>query len=142
MAISDLDELVETVQTLMGSTNEKVTTEGYETAAGQAVAELGWSLPLTHEQKCYWLVERAKRHTIYILMVESAYKFQYKQIHLEHRFKHYIQLIQHMDEAFYKAMEMFSELFDGMEGTFVDFAYFIDPGFVYDSLGRDISYTE
>ena len=142
MAITDLDELVETVQTLMGTSFEKVTEPGYETAASQAQSELGWTVPLEDTQKCYWLIERARRHTIYILMVESAYKFQYKQIHLEHRFKHYIQLIQQLDTAFYKAMELFPELFDGMEGTFSDFAFFIDPGFVYDTLGRDITYTE
>jgi hypothetical protein len=141
MAIADQDELIETVQVLLGDSYDKISGDGYEKACVQAETELGWTFPLADARKCYWLVERARRHTIYVLMVESAHKFQYKQIHLEHRFNHYIKLVERMDAEFVKALEDFPELFDGIDGGYDDFAYYINPGFVYNSLGRDITYS-
>ena len=140
MAISDQEELIEIVKTLMGDSFDRVSDQGFISATTQAEMELGWSYPLADARKCFWLVERARRFTVYVLMVESAHKFQYKQIHLEHRFKHYIQLIEQMDAAFYKALEDFPELFDQIDGSYSDFAFYISPGFVYDSLGRDLTY--
>jgi len=142
MPLGDQDELIISVQTLMGGSSSKLSGDGFISAAGQAEAELGWSYPLSDARKCYWLVERARRHGIYVLMVESAHKFQFKQIHLEHRFKHYIQLVENLDIAFVKALEDFPELFDMIDGGYDDFATMINPGFVYDSLGRDITYVE
>lgn len=140
MAIADQDELIEFTQNLMGDSSDKVSTAGFEQAAIQAEAELGWSFPLDDARKCYWLVERNRRHVIYVLMVESAHKFQYKQIHLEHRFKHYIQLVEKMDASFVQALEDNPELFDMIEGGYENFADYIRPGFVYDSLGQDLTY--
>jgi len=139
MSLLDQDELLEAVKNLMGGSLDRVSDIGFIQSAGQAEAELGWGYPLTDDRKCYWLVERTRRHVIYVLMVESAHKFQYKQIHLEHRFKHYIQMIEQMDISFLKAIDDFPELFVDI-GVYDDFAYYLDPGFVYDSLGRDITY--
>lgn len=141
MAIADQEELIEFTKNLMGDSFDKVSDSGFEQAATQTEAELGWTYVLVDARKCYWLVERMRRHVMYILMVESAHKFQYKQIHLEHRYKHYIQLIENMDGAFLQALEDFPELFDGIEGGYENFADYLTPGFVYDSLGRDWTYV-
>lgn len=139
MSLLDQDELLDAVKNLMGGSFDRVSDRGFEQAAGQAEAELMWSYPLEDARKCFWLVERTRRHVVYVLMVEAAHKFQYKQIHLEHRFKHYIQMIEQMDVSFLQGMEDFPDLFLDM-GTYSDFAYYLNPGFVYDSLGRDLTY--
>lgn len=138
--ITDREELVLFSQNLMGGSSTKVSDDGFEEAAKQTEKELRFAYPVTDSTKSFWMVERMRRHLLYILMVESAHKFQYKQIHIEHRFKHYIQLIEKCDRDFLKAADDFPELFE--TGTWDDFAYYLGPGFVYDSLGRDITYTE
>jgi hypothetical protein len=137
--ITDQDELIDFSKNLLGASFDKVSDTGYIQAATQTEMELRFGYPVTDNTKSYWMVERMRRHILYILMVESAHKFQYKQIHLEHRFKNYIQLIEKSDSDFLKAADDFPELFE--TGTWDDFAYYLDPGFVYDSLGRDITYS-
>lgn len=138
--ITSREELISFVKNLMGGSSTKVSDNGYDQAADQTENELKWTYPISDQVKSFWMVERMRRHSLYILMVESAHKFQYKQIHIEHRFKHYIQLIEKCDQDFLKAVEEYSDLFD--QGTWDNFAYYLSPGFVYDSLGRDITYTE
>ena len=146
MALSDQDELIETIKKLMGASFDKVSDDGFQQSSSQAEAELMWSYPVEDARKCYWLVERTRRHVMYVLMVESAHKFQYKQIHLEHRFKHYIQLIENLDILFAKAIEDFPELFEELLdaqslGAGV-LGIMINPGYIYDALGRDITYLD
>ena len=110
-AINTLEQFVDQLQLKMGVTAEALTEEAYENAATSALMELGWSLPVSHPLKAYWALERAVRHSIFILSVEAARKFRYKQIHLNHRFEHYNKLIEAMDLAFEKAKEANPELF-------------------------------
>lgn len=138
--ITDRDELIEFAKNLMGGSSTKLTDDGWEEAAKQTEKELKWAYPVTDDTKSYWMVERIRRHSLYILMVEAAHKFQYKQIHIEHRFKHYIQLIEKCDQDFLAAADMFPELFE--MGTWDDFAYYLSPGFVYNKLGQDLTYIE
>lgn len=146
MALLDQDELIDSVKNLMGSSFDKVSDIGFEQACSQAEDELGWSYPLTDARKCYWLVERSRRHVMYVLMVESAAKFQYKQIHLEHRFKHYIQLMEKMDADFAKAVddfpELFEELLDAQSIGAGVLGIYMNSGYIYDALGRDLTYLE
>lgn len=138
MSISSQTDLVDMTRNLMGGSVERVSDEGYDEATAQVEREIGiTSYPVTDDTLCYWAVERLRRHVTYILMVESAHKFQYKQIHIEHRFKHYIQLIDKMDKEWENAMDDNPHLFGS---TFTTFCSLLDPGFVYDSLGRDITY--
>ena len=145
MAVASREELIQAVKTLMGASFDKVSDEGFNQACMNAEAELGWTYPISDARKSYWMVERAKRHVVYILMVESAHKFQYKQIHIEHRFKHYIQLIERMDQEFAQAIEDFPELFDEMltSGLGVGvLGIYNGPGYIYDELGRDLTYLD
>lgn len=138
MAIDSQATLITNTQNLMGGSFDKVSDAGFLQAAAQAEIELSISTyPVTNSVICYWAVERMRRHVIYILLVESAHKFQYKQIHIEHRFKHYIQLIEKMDQEWLDAMEDNPDLFGGV---YDNFAYYLETGFVYDALGRDITY--
>jgi len=138
--ITNSDEAIEFAKNLMGASAVKLTEDGWAEVTKQAENELKWSYPISDQNKCYWMVERVRRHALYLLMVEAAHKFQYKQIHIEHRFKHYIQLIEKCDKDFLEAADMFPELFD--MGTYSDFAFYLNPGFVYDKLGRDLTYIE
>lgn len=138
MSILTQDDLIDLTTELMGGSSDRISISGYETAAGQTEKELTITYPIVDDMISYWAVERMRRHSIYILMVESAHKFQYKQIHLEHRFKHYIQLIEKMDQEWLEAMDDNPDIFGS---TYSDFSFYLDTGFVYDALGRDITYT-
>ena len=138
--ITNRTELISFTTNLLGASSDKVSTAGFTQAASQTELELKFTYPVTDERKSYWMVERMRRHLLYILMVESAHKFQYKQIHLEHRFKNYILLIEKADADWLAAADNFPDLFD--TGTYDNFAYYLEPGFVYTHLGRDITYEE
>lgn len=141
MSIADQATLIVNVKKLIGDSFDKVSADGFTQAAAQTESELQWSYPITVSSKEFWMVERCRRHVMYILMVESAHKFKYKLIHLEHRFRNYIKLIENMDESFYKAIENDQDgTFDNLGGSFSNFAYLITSGFIYDSLGRDCSH--
>lgn len=144
MAIADMDTLLEQVRPLVGTAWDLVEEASREQAANQALDELGWSLPVTEPKRCYWTVERTKRHMLYTLLVQHAERFRYKQIHLQQRFDNYFRLISQADEALADAIE------NDMGGLFpldMDLAGFAEngfmynpAGFVYDQLGRDLTY--
>ena len=138
MAIASKDELIDIVKKLMGSSYNVVSTDGFEQAVQQALDELKWTLPCTDSQKGYWITERARRHVIYVLLVESAHKFRFKEIHLHNRFAHYFQLIKMMDDQFTKAIDSNLILFDC--DTYEHFGSYLTNGFVYDFYGQDHTY--
>jgi len=138
MAIIDLPDLVSIVKNMMGASYNAVSDDGFDRACQHALDELNWTLPCSHSKKGYWITERARRHVIYVLLVESAHKFRFKEIHLHNRFAHYHKLIMLMDEEFAKALEDDIELFD--VGRYPDVAYYLSPGFQYDYYGRDATY--
>lgn len=146
MAINNIDALLETVGPLMGTTWEQLTAENREASANQALMELGWSLPETDARKCYWIIERTKRYSLYVLLIQFASKFRYKQIHLQQKFENHLKLIQAADETYAKAMEEdITGMFDvpaDLE-SFANYGFLMNPaGFVYDSLGRDLTYAD
>lgn len=133
------DDLIDAAKNFMGGSAERVSDEGFDQAAAQAQVEVGFTYPIPDGIDSYWALERIRRHAIYILMVESAHKFQYKQIHIEHRFKHYIQLIDKMDKEWAQAMDDNPEKYGS---TYSQFCHFLDAGFVYNALGTDITYLD
>lgn len=140
MAIESDAELITAIQNLMGSSFDKVSNDGFARAIAQAKAELHWTLPLNDPQKEYWMIERSKRYVLFILLTESAHKFQYKKISLQHRFQHYIQLIKLLDEDFQNALENSPELFD--VDSWGNLCFYITNGFSYDFLGNDTTYED
>ena len=140
MPIADRAELLVAVKELMGASFDKVSDEGFDRAGGQAELELRWPYPITDAQREYWQIERCKRHVIYVLYVEAAHKFQYKQIHMEHRHKQYHIMLQKMDEDFSKAIDDNMALFADIGASWERFSYTVDAGFLYDDTGRDVTY--
>lgn len=136
MPILDNTELIALVKPAMGATSAKVLDESFTSAIRVASQELHWTLPLDDPFKECWMVERTKRHAIQILLIESASKFQYKQIYLQHRFQNYLKLIQLLDGLFEKAIEDYPLLFD--VGTYDRFVEYIGNSFQYDIAGREV----
>lgn len=136
MSLPDEQTLVKFVKDTMGASYEKVGDDGFKSAVMQASQELRWTLPLNDPKKEFWMVERTKRYVMYILLIESAHKFQYKKISLQHRFQQYIQLIKMMDAQFLKAIEDNPELFD--TGTYTILCSYLSSGFAYDDLGHEL----
>ena len=139
MTISSQEELISIVKTLMGGSYENISEIGYISATDMTLKELPWTLPLSAQKKEYWLVERSKRNVIFILLTESAHKFKYKEISLQHRFANYFKLIDKMDSDFEKAI-------DDDPVTFADLStqdalcFYVTNGFIYDQFGKDITY--
>lgn len=136
--LETIDSVIVDVQAEIGKTSSALTIEGYQSAVMSALAELRWALPMNDTFKEHWLVKRAKRHALFILLTESAHKFKYKQINLQNRFDNYVRLVNMLDEEFARAIEADPAAF--IDGVNTDtFGLSIKAGFVYDGLGNDIT---
>lgn len=140
MTLQNTTEVINFVKDSMGDTSSAVSDAAMTNAAAQALKELHWTLPITDDSKEYWIIERTKRYVIYTLLIDSAHKFQFKKMYLQHRFQHYIQLIKMMDAEFQKSLENEPNLFD--VGTYPNLTFYITNGFEYNELGEDASYPE
>ncbi len=136
--LSSIPEVIDFVKSGMGDTSSAVSDSGFTNAVTQALRELHWVLPMNNPQKEYWIIERSKRYVIYTLLIDSAHKFQFKKMYLQHRFQHYIQLIKIMDDNFSKSLEDDPTLFD--VGIYPNLTFYITNGFEYNDLGEDLSY--
>jgi hypothetical protein len=116
--------------------------DDYTNALADASRDTGWPLPVTTDFKIKWIKERAKRHIFFYLMTESAHKFKYKQINLQHRFEHYKEIIKTMDEEFIEAQEANPEQFANVD-IFKTFGTKVDAGFSYvPQTGEDKTYDD
>jgi hypothetical protein len=115
--------------------------EDYENAADDAISEFESSWPVSGTLLAFWVKRRAKRHIFFYLMTESAHKFKFEQINLQHRFDHYSKLIEAEDKAFEVFIEERPDLFAGVD-SFKMFGTKIDAGFAYTEDGIDITYDE
>ena len=116
--------------------------DDYTNACNDASRETGWAFPVTTDFKIKWMKDRAKRHLFFYLYSESAHKFKYEQINLQHRFDHYDKILKKMDEDFAVALEAFPHEFAGVD-SFELFGTKVDAGFNYDPItGKDISYHD
>jgi len=136
------DEMITQIQAEVKGLSSSLATADYGNAIDSAERDTGWSLPQTVAFKIKWLMERSKRHLFFFLLSESASKFRFKAIFLQHKFEHYRLIIADMDKRFAEAQEEFAFEFADvsayeMAGTK------IDAGFSYESLtGRDTTYDE
>jgi hypothetical protein len=115
--------------------------EDYENASDDAIKEFETSYPVSGQILEYWVKKRAKRHLFYYLLTESAHKFKFEQINLQHRFDHYSKLVEIEDGQFKEFMEERPDLFAGVD-SFKMFGTKIDAGFAYSEYGRDITYRD
>ncbi len=116
--------------------------DDYTNACDDAARETGWSFPVTTSFKIRWMKDRAKRHLFFYLYTESAHKFKYEQINLQHRFLHYDKLIASMDKRYEEALESFPNEFAGVD-SYELFGTKVDAGFAYDPMtGKDVTYND
>jgi hypothetical protein len=144
MEIADATALTDLVEVQLASLATLITEDGYELVCNQTILELGWSYPVTTSTKVFWLIKRATRHALYLLMIAAAYKFKYKQVNLQHRFDHFKSIIDTMDEEFNNALISDVGVFITStvdSNTFKMFGTKIDAGFAYDSIGNDVTYN-
>ena len=116
--------------------------DDYTNAINNAMRDTGWSMPVSTDFKIQWMKQRATRHLFFFLLTESAHKFKYKQINLQHRFDHYKTLVKDMDASFEKAQEEYVHEFADAS-AYEMFGTVIDAGFAGEpQTGRDITYDE
>lgn len=114
----------------------------YENAVNDASRETGWSYPVSGDFKDYWIKQRAKRALYEYLLTESAHKFKYEQINLQHRFEHYSKLIKRMDEDFEKIQDARPDQFADVSASKL-FGTKLDAGFSYSpQTGQDTTYSD
>lgn len=141
MPINNTDDFLDGIKLRMGGNADNVSEEGLTVAIETALDELGWTIPVVHPLKVFWAYQRAVRHAVYILMVESAHKFRYKEIFLQNRFSHYKSMIDDMDKSFKEAKDENPELFPDSiymddETIAASLSYYIQNTGETDSLGR------
>jgi len=146
MAIADTAALKARMAALMGvAWSTALSTDAQDGAIAQALEELGWALPVTASRKAYWLIERCKRHALYITLITQAERFQYRQVKLQNKFENYFKLITEADKAFAKALEEDPALIgviDAETSALFVSGFMMNPaGFVYDQMGRDLTYV-
>ena len=116
--------------------------DDYNNACDDAARETGYSFPVADGFATLWVKSRAKRHIFFYLLTESAHKFKYEQINLQHRFEHYRDIIKYMDEQWAIAQEENALELAGVSGVNVLGTKF-DAGFSYEpQTGRDTTYDD
>lgn len=116
--------------------------DDYSNACDDASRETGFSFPVADGFQTFWVKTRAKRHIFFYLLSESAHKFKYEQINLQHRFDHYRNIIEYMDEQYALALEEHALEFAGATGINA-LGTKIDAGFAYQpQTGRDLTYDD
>lgn len=135
--LSTIEEVRNAVTPLIGEIGAKIEVTDFDASISQALLELNWSLPVEGSY-AYWVIERTKRHVYWNLLSGSAHKFRYKEIFLQNRFTQYLQLVKMMDATFREAVEKDMEIFD--TDVYPELLSYVTNGFVYDDLGRDLTY--
>ena len=140
--LATVDELAEAISLKFGVSYGVLSADSFSAAANASIQELGWDLPTDHNLKDYWLAERGVRHAIFILMLENAKNFKYKQISLNQKFENYKSILEYLDKAFLEAKENNPELFSCSvffdEAAIAGFISYIPNLPDYDFLGRKI----
>ena len=135
-------ELTTLLQQELKGLTSSLEDDDYSNAIDAAERDTGWSMPQTTAFNLKWMIERSKRHLFFFLMSEAASKFRYKDIHLQHRFEHYADLIRQMDTDFEKAQDEYAFEFAGVP-AYEQMAHKIDAGFAYESqTGRDHTFDD
>lgn len=138
--LASVDLIVEALKPKFGVTADSLTEDAYADAVNSALRELGWSVPIDHPLKEHWVLERSVRHAIFILMIEAARKFRYKQIHLQNRFEHYSFILKDLDVKYAEAKKENPELFASSvyvdKDTIMSWITYIPNAREYDVFGR------
>ena len=135
-------EIVETLKIEIKGLSDAFVPDDYLKAIEAADRDTGWSAPYAGSFKEKWTLLRAKRHLFFAMLSESAHKFKYKQINLQHRFDHYRELVKDLEEAWVLAQEEHPAEFAGVE-AYEMFGQKVDAGFATEPhTGQDLTYDE
>ena len=137
--MTEYELIAEVTNEIKGLTTHFDATD-YAQAVDDAERDTGFTLPATIAGQIKWLKRRTKRHLFYMLWSESAHKFKFEQINLQHRFEHYKALIAKEDLDFEKALE--DEILSADVSATQLFGHKIDAGFAQDDYGRDTTYDD
>lgn len=134
------NELISVAQREIKGLSTNFDVADYQKAVDSAERDTGFSLPATDPFRIKWLLERTKRHLLFMLLLENTESFKFKQINLQQVFTNMLALIKEMDLAFAAAMLENPAEFAGVE-SFEMFGHKIDAGFAYEEeTGRDLTY--
>jgi hypothetical protein len=134
-------EFLDSLRTKLKSLANLFTTEDFLEIRDTVRRELRWSFPVVGDFKEFWFLERGLRHALFILLTDSASRFKYKQINLQHRFEHYRALVRDMDIKFMAEQAANPAEFAGV-APFKMFGTKIDAGFSYDEIGQNTTYED
>ena len=134
-------QLKDVLQQEIKGLKNKVDSHDINNCILDAARETGWTLPLTTGFREFWFKERAKRHLFFYLWTESAHKFKFESINLQHRFAQYEKLIKKMDVQYAEALEAYPHEFAGAPAREL-FGTKIEAGFQYDVTGADTTYSD
>ncbi|MDY6863880.1 MAG: hypothetical protein SV062_12945 [Thermodesulfobacteriota bacterium] len=136
------EELITLLEQEVKGLTSYLVSDDYNNACDDSSRETGWGFPVSGDFKIFWIKQRAKRHLFFYLFTESAHKFKFEQINLQHRFDHYKEIIKDMDISFVEIQESRPEEF-AQVSSYKMFGHKIDAGFQYESqTGRDYTYDE
>uniref|UniRef100_A0A6M3J8E4 Uncharacterized protein n=1 Tax=viral metagenome TaxID=1070528 RepID=A0A6M3J8E4_9ZZZZ len=134
------DEMITQLQQEVKGLTAYLGSEDYTNACDDAAKETGWSFPVSNSTAIYWQKQRSLRHLLSYLLYESAHRFKYKMINLQHRFEHYKTLIEMMDKKWEAAKDELIVELAGVSG-YQFFGTKVDAGFAYEEqTGRDITF--
>ena len=135
-------QLVDLIQRELGGLSTKFDDNNYADALDEAERETGFSAEgNSNSFQITWLKSRTKRHLFFQMLSESAHKFKFKQVNLQHRFDHYMRLISKLDGDFKIAIEENAHEFAQVSVIHL-FGHKADAGFSYDHMGNDTTYDD
>jgi len=134
--------LTSVIRREIGSLASQFESGDFDDALSQAERDTGFSADSNANNfQLTWLKNRAKRHLYFVLVTESAHKFKFKQVNLQHRFANYMKLIELMDKEYETALVENTHEFAQVSPTQM-FGHKGDAGFSYDHVGRETTHDD
>jgi hypothetical protein len=135
-------ELTSVIRREIGTLKSQFESADFDDALTQAERDTGFSSTSNSNAfQLTWLKHRAKRHLYFVLTTESAHKFKFKQVNLQHRFANYIKLVELMDKEYESVLVESAHEFAQVSATQL-FGHKADAGFSYDHMGRETTHDD
>lgn len=138
----DVADLQSALSIEMGSLYSLLTSDQVGQAIYNAVQELGiiWPLPESDQDRCIWVIRRAKRHATEMVCTAAAYSFDYKTAKLSNRFTQLLNLIKKWDADFESESATNPYIVAGNDTQVTDFfGQYRRQGYYQDIAGNDVT---
>ena len=136
----DSTEMAAVVEAEIKGLSTNFDSDDYTNAMADAARE-SWALPVTSDFRVYWFKQRTKRHLFFYLLNQYVDEIQHKQTKHQQRFEHLRSTVKDMDKAYAEVQEARPDEFSDVD-AFDMFGTYIKPGFRYDDVGRDVTYSD